>query len=89
MKRRLHVCMSGARETVCELGVNAGGVDRPGYFTLGIIYIHGLYTPRTQDWGLPSRDGKGSKAALKGAAREHGGSTMGQYRGAAKWETWK
>jgi len=33
-------------------------------------YIYILYTPRTK---LPFRFGKGSKAALEGAAREHGG----------------
>ena len=47
------------------------------------VYIYILYTPRTWDWGLPFRFGKGSRVALAGAGREQEGarkSTEGEFR---------
>ena len=41
------------------------------------IYIYIFYTPRTEDLRLLFRDGKGSRAALKGATREQRGSNGG------------
>ncbi len=37
-------------------------------------YIYMLYIPRTWDWRLPFSIGKGSIAALEGAAREQEGA---------------
>jgi len=36
------------------------------------------YTSRTEDWGLPFLFGKGSRAALEGATREHVGAPREQ-----------